>query len=60
MGKKEMLESVIADYKAHRGKVMEIHLLYANGTKAGIGNPTVIQKVMDMLISEAERQLKNL
>lgn len=58
--KKEMLRSVISDYKAHRDMVREIHILYDNGTKAGIGNKDVIGKVMDMLISEAERQLKEL
>jgi len=60
MSKKEMLESVIADYKAHRDKVREIHILYRNGTKAGIGNNEVIRKVMDTLIEEAESQLLEL
>lgn len=60
MSKKEMLQSVIADYKAHRNKVSEIHILYNNGTRAGIGNKEIIQKVMDFLIGEAERQLKEL
>ena len=55
-----MLESVIADYKAHRDMVREIHILYKNGTKAGIGNKEVIQKVMDTLIDEAESQLLEL
>lgn len=59
-GKKEMLQSVIADYKAHRHMVREIHILYNNGTKAGIGNKDIIQMVMDCLIGEAERQLKEL
>lgn len=60
MSKKEMLESVIADYKAHRNMATEIHILYSNGTKAGIGNKDVIQKVMDTLIEEAERQLSEI
>ena len=55
-----MLESVIADYKAHRDMAKEIHILCANGTKAGIGNKEVIQKVMDTLINEAEGQLLEL
>lgn len=55
-----MLESVIADYKAHRNMVSEIHIHYTNGTKSGIGNKAVIQKVMDLLISEAEKQLSEL
>lgn len=55
-----MLQTVIADYKAHRNMVSEIHIHYTNGTKSGIGNKAVIQKVMDMLIAEAERQLKSL
>ena len=58
--KKEMLQSVIADYKAHRDKVTEIHLLYNNGMKSGIGNKDVIQMVMNTLIAEAERQLSEL
>ncbi len=60
MSKKEMLQSVIADYKAHRDMAREIHILYNNGTKAGIGNKDVIRKVMDTLIAEAERQLNEL
>ena len=60
MSKKEMLKSVIADYKAHRNMVSEIHIHYTNGTKSGIGNKAVIQKVMDLLISEAEKQLSEL
>lgn len=60
MSKKEMLQTVIADYKAHRNMVSEIYIHYTNGTKSGIGNKAVIQKVMDMLIAEAERQLKSL
>lgn len=55
-----MLKSVIADYKAHRNMVSEIHIHYTNGTKSGIGNKAVIQKVMDLLISEAEKQLSEL
>lgn len=57
MSKKEMLRSVICDYKAHRDMVKEIHILYKDGTKAGIGNQEVIRMVMNTLISEAERQL---
>lgn len=60
MSKKEMLQSVIADYKAHIDVVHEIHILYNDGTKAGIGNPFVIRKVMNTLIDEAERQLSEL
>lgn len=60
MGKKEMLQAVIADYKAHRDMVSEIHIHYNNGTKSGIGNKDVIKNVMDLLIGEAESQLKEL
>lgn len=60
MSKKEMLQTVIADYKAHRNMVSEIHIHYTNGTKSGIGNKEVIQKVMDTLINEAEGQLLEL
>lgn len=57
MSKKEMLRSVLCDYKAHRDMVKEIQILYEDGIKAGIGNQEVIRMVMDTLISEAERQL---
>lgn len=60
MSKREMLEGVLEDYKSHLHMVKEIHIIYANGTKAGIGNPHVIGLVMDTLISEAERQLNEL
>ena len=60
MNQKEMLQAVIADYENHRNMAYEIHIKYSNGTKAGIGNKAVIQKVIDTLIAEAKRQLSEL
>ena len=60
--KKEMLENCISEYenmlKNDECKVIE--LVRYNGTKGGIGNKEIIQKVLMLLISEAKQQLAEL
>lgn len=60
--KKEMLEHSIREYeimmKNDECKVIE--LVRYNGTKGGIGNKEIIQKVLMLLISEAKQQLAEL
>ena len=59
---KEMLEHCISEYenmlKNDECKVIE--LVRYNGTKGGIGNKEIIQKVLMLLISEAKQQLSEL
>ena len=60
--KKEMLEHCLREYeimmKNDECKVIEF--VRHNGTKCGIGNKEIIQKVMMLLISEAKQQLAEL
>ena len=60
--KKEMLENCLREYeimmKNDECKVIE--LVRCNGTKGGIGNKEIIQKVLMLLISEAKQQLAEL
>ena len=60
--KKEMLENCLREYeimmKNDECKVIE--LVRYNGTKGGIGNKEIIQKVLMFLISEAKQQLAEL
>ena len=56
MSKKENLLHVIEDYKSRRNTAELIEVHWADGRKAGIGNPVAIQKVIDCIIEEAERQ----
>ena len=60
--KKEMLENCLREYeimmKNDERKVIE--LVRYNGTKGGIGNKEIIQKVLMLLISEAKQQLAEL
>ena len=60
--KKEMLENCLRDYeimmKNDECKVIE--LVRYNGTKGGVGNKEIIQKVLMLLISEAKQQLAEL
>ena len=59
---KEMLEHCLREYeimiKNDECKVIE--LVRYNGTKGGIGNKEIIQKVLMLLISEAKQQLAEL
>lgn len=59
---KEMLEHCLHEYeimmKNDECKVIE--LVRYNGTKCGIGNNEIIQKVLMLLISEAKQQLAEL
>ena len=60
--KKEMLEHCLREYeimiKNDECKVIE--LVRYNGTKGGIVNKEIIQKVLTLLISEAKQQLAEL
>ena len=60
--KKEMLENCIREceimMKNDECKVIE--LVRYNGTKGGVGNKEIIQKVLMLLISEAKQQLAEL
>ena len=60
--KKEMLEHCLREYeimmKNDECKVIE--LVRYNGTKGGICNKEIIQKVLMLLISEAKQQLAEL
>ena len=55
MTKKEMLQSIVDDWNCHELK--EIHLIWTDGTKAGIGNPRAKKVVMDALREEMARQM---
>ena len=60
--KKEMLENCLREYeimmKNDECKVIE--LVRYNGTKGGVGNKEIIQKVLMLLIIEAKQQLAEL
>lgn len=50
-----MLRSIYNDFSSHTCK--EIHLIWTDGRKGGIGNPAVVKLVMDTIIKELERQI---
>lgn len=49
------LAHCLADYERH-GNPVEIHLVWKDYTKAGIGNPQAIAVAMDALTKELKRQ----
>lgn len=58
MTKKQQLQEILDDFSSHECK--EIHLIWTNGLKGGIGNKEVIGKVMNFLINELKEQIKAL
>lgn len=58
MTKKEQLQFILDDYNRHECR--EIHLIWTNGLKSGIGNPEIVNKVMTMLKAELEKQINEL
>lgn len=56
--RKEILQEVMDDFKSH--KCVEIHLIWSDGTKGGIGNPKAIEVATSALINELERQINEL
>ena len=60
--KKEMLEHCLREYEIMMkdDECNVIDLVRYNGTKCGIGNKEIIQKVLMLLISEAKQQLAEL
>lgn len=60
MSKKEAFQHIITDYEERRSTATLIEVYWKDGSKAGIGNPEVIQKVIDCVISEARKQLAEL
>lgn len=59
---KEMLENCLHEYEnmLKNDECKVIDLVRYNGTKGGIGNKEIIQKVLMLLISEAKQQLAEL
>jgi len=55
---KERLQGVMDDFKSH--KCVQIHLIWDDGRKGGIGNPKAIEVAMTALIHELELQLNEL
>ncbi len=58
MATKEQLKKIIADYKKRKDTASLVVVYWNDGQKAGVSNKAVIQKVIDVLIKEAENQLK--
>ena len=60
--KKEMLENCLREYEnmLKNDECKVIDLVRYNGTKGGVGNKEIIQKVLMLLISEAKQQLAEL
>lgn len=56
--KKRILQAVMDDFKTRR--CVEIHLIWSDGTKGGIGNPRAIEVAMSALLQELERQISEL
>lgn len=52
---KFQLQEILDDFSSHECK--EIHLIWTNGLKGGIGNKEVINKVMTLLKSELQEQI---
>lgn len=57
MTRKEMLEQVVADYNSH--ECVQIELVWKEGTRSGIGNPSAIKAAMSALKEELKRQIAN-
>ena len=55
MTKKENLLQVKQDLENRQ--CIEIHLIWSNYQKAGIGNPAAIKVVIEALIAELDRQI---
>lgn len=55
MNKKQILKKLLADYENHECK--EIHLIWSDGTKAGIANKEIKDLVMSVLKQELRRQI---
>lgn len=51
----ETLKKVLADYKSHECK--QVELVWSDGRRSGIGNPQAVKVVMDALLGELHRQL---
>ena len=60
--KKEMLEHCLREYEnmLKNDECKVIDFVRYNGTKGGVGNKEIIQKVLMLLISEAKQQLAEL
>lgn len=56
--KKEALQEVMRDFQTRR--CIEIHLIWSDRSKSGIGNPKAIEVAMKALFNELERQIKEL
>ena len=56
--KKEALQEVMRDFQTRR--CVEIHLIWSDHSKSGIGNPEAIKVAMNALYNELERQIKEL
>ena len=50
------MKKVLADYRGRKCK--QVELVWSDGTRAGIGNEQAIKVVMDALLGELDRQLK--
>lgn len=55
MKRSQNLAYVLADYERH-GTPAQIHLVWSNGTKAGIGNAQAISAAMAAIKGELEKQ----
>lgn len=56
--KKEALQVVLRDFQTRR--CVEIHLIWSDHNKSGIGNPKAIEVAMSALFQELERQISEL
>lgn len=57
MNKQEILKRIIEDYKSHMGKCTVVEFHWQDGKKSGIGNNEIMEKLMVMVINEAQKQL---
>lgn len=55
MTQKQKLQQIYDDLTSHT--CCEIHLIWSDGSKAGIGNSAMIAKVMKLLIDELKTQI---
>ncbi|MGM9685973.1 MAG: hypothetical protein ACI3YI_07080 [Bacteroidaceae bacterium] len=55
MSRKANLEECLADYERHT--LMQVHLLWTDGTKAGISNKKAMDAMMRALKEELKRQI---
>lgn len=58
MTKKENLQMFMDDLNSRR--CVEIHLIWSNREKAGIGNPDAIKIALDALKAELQKQIDSL